>query len=71
VIDLLQLLQHFETLFLVLLLGHPEAVAVLRHLRQNSTADEDHVLASRWILNTYFEFLQNIIIKDIIKYKSK
>lgn len=52
-----QLFQDFEALFLVFLTGHPEAVSVLHDVCQYSPAQENHVLATRRVLDTDLEFL--------------
>ena len=52
-----ELFQNLEPLLLILLPRHPEVVSVLHDVGKYGTTKEYHVLTTRGIFNTDFEFL--------------
>ena len=57
-----KLLQRLRgTVLVPLLARNPERLLVLHNIRKDSTSKEDHVLSTRWIFDTDFEFLANEI----------
>lgn len=53
-----ELLHHLDALLLIFRAGHPEVLLVLHDVGEHRSAHEDHVLSTRWILDTDFEFLR-------------
>ena len=52
-----ELFKDLQTLLLVLLTRHPEVVPILHDVGKNSSSKEHHVLTTRGIFNSNFEFL--------------